>query len=102
MAAKAPVFVGPKPMAAVSRRLPKVQFNESMPWLACISFFFCTEQPQKGLTQRALLVRLTCPFFVLAFHRHCPWWSTFMMSALWYHVQIIVIAAHIHSPAAKL
>jgi len=31
MAVKAPVFVAPKPMAAVSRRLPSVQFKESMP-----------------------------------------------------------------------
>ena len=32
-AVKAPVLVGPSPTAAVSHKLAKVQFNESIPWL---------------------------------------------------------------------
>lgn len=32
-AVKAPVLVGPRPIAAVSQRDARVQFSESIPWL---------------------------------------------------------------------
>ena len=37
-AVNAPILVEPYPTAAVSRRLARVQFNESMPWLQIYQF----------------------------------------------------------------
>lgn len=57
-AVKAPILVEPYPTAAVSRRLAKVQFKESIPWLRHnqyrdIGALGCVYHVLKKFSQRA-------------------------------------------------
>jgi len=78
-AVKAPVRVGPYPIAAVSRRLPRVQLRESIPWLYVISLkgnIISWARARLRLTQKAHPIRLMCQFSAPVCHRHYPLLNT--------------------------
>ncbi len=73
IAVKAPVFDGPRPMAAVSSRLASVQFNESMPWLSCGLVHVNDRKGLEEPTQTARQVHSMCLFVWPASRPRCPW-----------------------------
>lgn len=75
-AVNAPFGEGPNPIAAVSHKLARVQFNESIPWLSPRSVFDRSQSASLGHTRRALPARWIVPFAVLACHQRYPWSNT--------------------------
>ncbi len=51
-AVKAPILVVPYPTAAVSSRLARVQFNESIPWLQPISFLVVAQWADENVLEQ--------------------------------------------------